>query len=315
MIQLFNINNYTIDTSKYTNLLHDKVVNEFEETIASYVGSKYAASFNSATSAIFLLLNQYKGLTIKVPSMIPPVVLNAIITSGNQYEFYDDVNWVGDSYVLHKFDDYKVVDSAQKLEKDQFKKECEPNDLMIFSFYPTKPVGSCDGGMIVSDDYDKIMLLKEMALNGMSFSENNWDRKIKFPGYKMYMNSIQCDIALSNFKTYDTKLRRLDEIRKLYNKELNYSNTSNHLYRIEVKGRDSFMHYMRQRSIICGVHYAAMHLHTVYKNNSVCPLSEDKSNITVSIPFHEQLTKSELHHIIHSIKEYGIQKNNIKTVY
>ncbi len=131
MIQLFNINNYTIDTSKYNNLLHDKVVTEFEETIANYVGAKYAVSFNSATSAIFLLLSQYKDLTIKVPSMIPPVVLNAIITSGNKYEFYDDVNWVGDSYVLHKFDDYKVVDSAQKLEKDQFKKECNPEDLMI----------------------------------------------------------------------------------------------------------------------------------------------------------------------------------------
>jgi len=305
MIQLFNINNYILDTSRYSNLLHDKVVTEFEETIADYVGAKYAVSFNSATSAIFLLLSRYNDITIKVPSMIPPVVLNAIITSGNRYEFYDDVNWVGDSYLLHDFGDYKVIDSAQKLGKNQFKNECNPNDLMVFSFYPTKPVGSCDGGMIVSDDYDKIMLLKEMALNGMSYSDNNWDRKIKFAGYKMYMNSIQCDIALNNFKKYQNKLNILEDIKKTYNKELNYSNTSNHLYRIETDNRDNFISYMKDNGVSCGIHYEALHTHPVYKiNDDNLPLSESKSKTTVSIPFNELLTNTNVSTIINLIKEF-----------
>jgi dTDP-4-amino-4,6-dideoxygalactose transaminase len=154
MIQLFNINTHKIDTSEFSNLLHDDVVIKFERVIAEYVGAKYACSVNSATSAIFLsLLN--KNVTIDLPSMIPPVVANAIITSGNKINFIDDVDWVGHSYILHQFDDYKVVDSAQKLEKNQFKKECNPQDLMIFSFYPTKPLGRLDGGMVVTDDYEK----------------------------------------------------------------------------------------------------------------------------------------------------------------
>jgi dTDP-4-amino-4,6-dideoxygalactose transaminase len=305
MIQLFNINDYILDTSKYSNLLHDKVVTEFEETIADYIGAKYAVSFNSATSAIFLLLSRYNDITIKVPSMIPPVVLNAIITSGNRYEFYDDVNWIGNSYLLHDFGGYKIIDSAQKLEKNQFKNECNPNDLMVFSFYPTKPVGSCDGGMIVSDDYDKIMLLKEMALNGMSYSDNNWDRKIKFAGYKMYMNSIQCDIALNNFKKYQNKLNILEDIRKTYNKELNYSNTSNHLYRIEIENRDNFISYMKDNGVSCGIHYEALHTHPVYKiNDDNLPLTESKSKTTVSIPFNELLTNTNVSTIIDLIKGF-----------
>ena len=40
MIQLFNVNNHIIDTSKFSNLLHDEVVTEFEKTIANYVGAK-----------------------------------------------------------------------------------------------------------------------------------------------------------------------------------------------------------------------------------------------------------------------------------
>lgn len=298
MINLFNINEYNINTSEYSNLLHDKKVIQFEEKIADYVGAKYAVTFNSATSAIFLLLLN-KNITVDVPSILPPVVVNAIVTSNNKYNFYDDVNWVGDSYVLHNFGDYKIVDSAQKLEKNQFKKECNPEDLMIFSFYPTKPIGSCDGGMIVSDDLNKILHLKEMALNGMSFSENNWDRKIKFPGYKMYMNSIQCDIALKNFELYESKLERLSYIREYYNKNLGLNNTSSHLYRINTNERDTLINNLKKHNIQTGIHYASLHNHEVYKiNDDLLPNSEIESLTTLSIPFHEKLTNNDIEKII-----------------
>ena len=107
---------------------------------------------------------------------------------------------MGHSYILHQFDDYKIVDSAQKLERNQFQNECNPEDLMIFSFYPTKPLSGSDGGMIVTDDYEKYKWFKEAVLNGMTYSDNNWERTISFPGYKMYMNSIQAQILLNNFE-------------------------------------------------------------------------------------------------------------------
>ena len=304
MIQLFNINDHVINTSKYSNLLHDNVVTKFEDTIADYVGAKYAVTFNSATSAIFLALLD-KNTSISVPSMIPPVVLNAIITSGNKHSFIDDVNWVGDSYVLHDFGDYKIVDSAQKLEANQFKNECNPNDLMVFSFYPTKPVGSSDGGMIVSDDLEKITYLRELALNGMSYADNNWERKIKFAGYKMYMNSIQCDIALRNFNLYEDKLEKLKKVKNIYNNELNYSNSSNHLYRINVSNRNEFINEMKNNNIMTGIHYNAAHLNEVYHiDGTLCPLTEINALQTISIPFNELLTLSEIKTILSIVKKF-----------
>jgi dTDP-4-amino-4,6-dideoxygalactose transaminase len=285
-------------------LLHDNVVTKFEDTIADYVGAKYAVTFNSATSAIFLALLD-KNTTISVPSMIPPVVLNAIITSGNKHSFIDDVNWVGDSYVLHDFGDYKIVDSAQKLEANQFKNECNPNDLMVFSFYPTKPVGSSDGGMIVSDDLEKITYLRELALNGMSYADNNWERKIKFAGYKMYMNSIQCDIALRNFNLYEDKLEKLKKVKNIYNNELNYSNSSNHLYRINVSNRNEFINEMKNNNIMTGIHYNAAHLNEVYYiDGTLCPLTEINALQTISIPFNELLTLSEIKTILSIVKKF-----------
>jgi UDP-4-amino-4,6-dideoxy-L-N-acetyl-beta-L-altrosamine transaminase len=305
MINLFNIPNYKIDTSEFSNLLHDKIVTEFEENICEYVGVKYACSINSATNAIFLIFLN-KGITVKIPSMIPPVVANGIMTSGNKIEFIDNTEWVGDSYVLHDFGSYKVIDSAQKIEKDQFKKEANDEDLMFFSFYPTKPIGSCDGGIIVSNDKSKIDWFKEAVMNGMSFSQHNWERKIKFPGYKMYMNSIQAHIAQKNLERLDYKKSKLEKVRIFYNKELNLDNKSDHLYRINVSNRTELMGALEQKGIASGIHYHSLHLNDVYNNVKMSlPNSEKQSETTLSIPFHEELSEQDLVKIIQTIFEYG----------
>ena len=304
MINLFNIPNYNVDTSTFTHYLHGDIVNEFEHNFREYVGAKYSCTVNSATNAIFLaLLN--KNAHLKIPSMIPPVVCNAILTSGNKFDFEDNTKWVGDSYILHEFDDYKIIDSAQKVESNQFVKEANDGDLMIFSFYPTKPVGSSDGGIIVSNDHEKIRWFKEATMNGMSYAHNNWDRNIKFPGYKMYMNSIQCYIANENLKLLDAKKSRLKQIRNVYNKELGYNNTSDHLYRIIVDNNKNFIESIKTLDIVCGIHYDALHENEVYSPQLTdnCPNSSKLSKQTVSIPFNEELTDNEISYIINKIKE------------
>jgi len=310
VIELFNINNHIIDTSEFSNLLHDDIVVEFEKKIADYVGAKYACSVNSATNAIYLsLLN--KDVTVNLPSIIPPVVANAILTSGNDIEFIDDVNWVGNSYVLHEFSDYKIIDSAQKLKKNQFKKECNPQDLMIFSFYPTKPLGGSDGGMIVTDDYEKYKWFKEAVLNGTTYSDDSWGRDISFPGYKMYMNSIQAKILLNNFKFFNKKMRVLKKLVNTYNEEFGYNNTSQHLYRIEVVNNEKFIRNMKNVGILCGIHYSALHSNPIYTNNNCgyesihfdCPKSEKIQKRTVSLPMNETLSFLELEYIIDKVKE------------
>tara|TARA_Y100000310_G_C20640442_1_gene793603 strand:+ start:403 stop:1326 length:924 start_codon:yes stop_codon:yes gene_type:complete len=303
MINLFNINHYTVDTSIFDNVLNGTIVKRFEKEFSEYVGAKHACGVNSATNAIFLsLLN--KNEIIKIPSIIPPVVLNAIILSGNEILFEDNINWVGDSYIIHNFKEYKVIDSAQKVERDQFKNEANPEDIMIFSFYPTKPVGSIDGGMIVSDDKDKIEWFQKAVLNGTSRSQDSWQRKIHFPGWKSYLNSCQAKIALENLKKLDNKNLRLSEIRDYYNSSLGFSNTSSHLYRISSTNRDVFISEMKARGIVCGIHYSAMHLNDVYcQNNISLPESERVSEQTVSIPFHEMLTDSQVEYIVKSCKK------------
>lgn len=303
MIPLFHIPSYTVDTGKFTSLLHD--VREFEERFADYVGAKYAVSFNSATSAIFLYFSQQIKGTVKIPSIIPPVVANAIINAGHSVKFEDNIEWVGNSYRL----DHSLIDSAQKVEKDQFKKEAQPGDMMLFSFYPTKPVGSCDGGMIVSNDKEEIEKLRELSFNGMSQESNNWERKIKHVGHKMYMNSIQAYIANENLTRLEEKKFMLQTIRNIYNTEFGLKNTSDHLYRINVSDNKKFVEKAKSQGIVCGIHYDALHLNKIYGKGDILPESELESLRTVSIPFNEVLDYSQVSTVVEFVKKHQHENN------
>jgi dTDP-4-amino-4,6-dideoxygalactose transaminase len=296
MIQLFNIPEHKIDTSKFSNLLHDKIVREFEENFAEYVGGKYAVSLNSATTAIFLLFMGVKAIA-SVPSIIPPVVINALINAGLEIKFNDKTDWVGDAYMMG----HNVVDSAQRVNRNQ----CA--DFLvatIFSFYPTKPIGSCDGGMIVSNDSELIEKIRMLSFNGTSQESNNWERKQTMIGYKAYMNSIQAYIANENLKRLDEKKEKLSEVRMVYNSEFGLTHTSDHLYRVKVTNNKDFIKKAKDAGIVCGIHYEAAHRNQIFgRTDQHLPLSDEAAKTMVSIPFHEKLTKKEIQTVIRFVNE------------
>lgn len=303
MIELFNLPNYSVDTSYFNHILHDKVVNTVENKIANFVGAKYGVGVNSATNALFLsILN--KGVTINLPTMIPPVVCNAIVTSGNKISFNDNTEWVGDSYTFCEFDDYKIIDSAQKLEKNQFTNECNDNDLMIFSFYPTKPLGGVDGSIIVSNDKTKIDKIRSLAYNGMSQEKNSWDRVQEQPGYKFYLPAINASIINTNFEKYENKLYKLKVVKEYYNYKFNLNNTSNHLYRIKVKNRNKLIEVFNNNKISHGIHYNCQHKTACFSQDVSLKNSEVESEETISIPFHEELKLKDQKLIISLVENY-----------
>jgi len=304
VIQLFNLPTYNISNTDFKHILHDPLVSEFEERFASYVGAKYACGASSATNIIMLetIRSGVKNMTI--PSMLPPVVANGIVTGGANVEFEDNIEWVGDSYTLYTGKDYKVIDSAQKVKKNQFREECNPQDLMIFSLYPTKPVGSIDGGIIVSDDEEKINWFKTAVFNGMSFAESNWERNIIFPGWKMYLNSIQAKVAIESLNKLEEKSKRIAEIAAKYNSAFEYNNSSGHLYRINVKNREESRSKLLDDGIITGIHYSCLHKEKAYKRDYNLPKSELESERTLSIPFHEKLTQDQISYIIKKVKPF-----------
>jgi len=307
MIELFNIPDRIIDTSKFNNLLHGDIVKEFENNFAKYVGAKYACSLSSATNAIFLtLLNE--NLTVEIPAIIPLVVPNAILTSGNKLHIADrNHDWVGESYILYNYGDKNIIDSAQRVDRGQYKNECNDYDIMIFSFYPTKPVSGIDGGMVVSNDKKYIEKIRTLSMNGYTNEINSWDRKYIKPGYKMYMNSVQAYFANESLKELDDNKHKLGLIRDRYNKALGYTNTSDHLYRITVSDNLKVLEVLKKKGIQCGIHYKSIidyDLFSEWRKKENYSNSDYSSLTTLSIPFHSNLSSQEIDYTIKHLEEH-----------
>jgi dTDP-4-amino-4,6-dideoxygalactose transaminase len=313
MIPLFKVPNATVSTATLGNILHGEIVDQFEKNFAKYVGAKYAVSFNSASSAIFLALKTFcPGETIAIPSMIPPVVPNAIYNAGCNIRFGDDIGWIGHMYQLVKTKDIHIIDSAQAVKKDQFKSWSSlglisDETIIIYSFYPTKPVSSCDGGMAVSNCPEQLDMLRTLSRYGMTTNENSWEREQIAYGWKMYMNSIQAYIANKNLFYLPAYQKKLEDIRNKYNKAFGYMNSSHHLYRVIVKNNSSTIAELKKAGIQCGIHYKPLHNHSFYGRSESMKSMEQTEYLadkTLSIPFHTSLVEKEINKIIDAVKPH-----------
>ena len=313
MIQLFKVQTLTT-LPKFSNLLHDKIKVEVEEQVADYSGARYAVALSSATDAIFLCLKSLgKNVTCTVPSLTTTRFLNSIVYSGNQYEFVDDTGWVGNEYILYKSENFQIIDSAQRFDKWQFNKECSDDDLLIFSNYPTKPLGGLKGGFVVSNNKEKIEWIRQASHFGENFSTDSWKGKSNFIGWQMYMNSVEAYFVKEALKGYNEKRQRLDDIREMYRHELQHyvmTGDSYHLFRIYVKDNEKFLRSMSGKGITCGIHYKPAHLNEVYNYGKgwACIDSEYAGRQIASIPFHDGLTNADVKTVIKAVK--GFFKKN-----
>ncbi len=302
MINLFSVYDGKIDHSKFKNLIYDDVMPEFEEAFAKYTGSKFVALISNATTAITLALQQkyFWMKSISIPTMIPHVVANAILASNNHLNFINDIEWIGNSYQLTN----DIIDSAHRLDRSQFS-EARDDDIMIFSFYPTKICGALCGAAVISNSKSRIAWFRQKSMGGMDFKDN---RQIG-TGYNFYMTTPQVYATLQQLKTLNERKERIAEIRDRYNEELGYNNTSDHLYRIKSKNRDKLISHMKENGVICGVHYECQHKNKIFHpfRNSIqigqFSKSEKEARQTVSIPLHHRLSKEDVDKIIKLIQE------------
>ena len=285
------------------------IVFEFEKELADYVGSKHVVALDSCTSAIFLSLKYEaeQGLKeVSIPSMTVPLVANACLEAGLRIKFNGQTDWVGSAYGITLSN---VVDSAHQLQRGQYKDF--KGKKLCFSFYPTKTIGSADGGAIATDDEKFASWVRSVSTYGRdqkSHRGNSWDYDVQMFGYKRHYTNLQAAICLEQLRRLDATNARRKRIVDIYNKALGYNNKSDYLYRISMEDRDGFNQYALKNGVECGVHFKPLHLMTPFKN---IPMpKEDKVNVekaykkTVSLPFFDTMTDEEVIKVIDVVKKY-----------
>jgi len=280
---------------------------EFEKNLAKYVGSKYCVATDSCTSALFLSLRHEKAQKVSCPSMTVPLVANAILESGACLTFNDKTDWVGSVYRLGGSN---VFDSAHELERNMFSKFGKEAKV-CFSFYPTKNIGSADGGAICTDDKEFADWARCAVTYGRDQGQkykNSWEYEVKMKGWKRHYTNLQAVICDEQLKGLDKVNQRRREIRDTFNDEFGLSNKSLYLYRLSVKNRDRFIGRMIKEGIQCGVHYKPLHMMEAFRDIKIwgnkTKLERDYRH-TVSIPFYNRLTDDEVRYIVKKVKKHA----------
>jgi len=302
---------------------------EFEERFADYVGGKHAIFVDSGTAALDLAVKYIKihrdwkhQASLQVPSLTFAATAEVIVNNGFKPDFVDTETHsllINQPYLngihVHLCGERNktnapIYDSAHRIEADDV---ANSPSIWCYSFYATKNMTTCQGGMIVTN-YDKeAEWFRSARDHGLDFgtAERYKGRykqyDIKFVGYRYKGDDLRASIGIEQLKKLPAMTKRRNEIVNKYNEGLLESNTGNHVYPILVNNRENFMDHMHEKGIQTTVHFRPLHEMTAYKKYALkgtLPNTEWTGEHIVSLPLYPDMTPKEVQYVIDAVKEY-----------
>lgn len=168
-----------------------KVVRDFEQAMANYIGSKYAVAVDSCTNALFLCCKYLNVDEVTLPNKTYVSVPCSVINAGGKVKF-EDTTWEG----IYQLKPYPIYDSACSLIRNSY----QEGTFQCVSFSANKILNIGKGGMIFTNDEEAVTWLKLARYEGRSEVPimNDTFRMI---GWNMYMTPEQAarGLLLSNY--------------------------------------------------------------------------------------------------------------------
>lgn len=329
----------------------------FESMFSGLVGAEYACATNSGTASLHMayMATIDKGDEVIVPDFTFFATASTIVLSGGVPVFVDvdprtfnidpeevkeritnrtkaivPVHLYGNSADLKPILDIAedkdlivISDAAQALgTKYNGKDVGSYPDIVCYSFYPTKNITTCEGGMITTGDSELHEKFKALRDHGQSSRYLHTSL-----GLNYRMTDLQATIGIEQLKKLEwflekrrsnadyltQNLKGIEAVETPYVKE-NVTHSFNQ-YTIKLNleklrcSRDEFADVLNTKNIGSAVHYPKpLHLQPIFMKllhtrEGTCPVSEELSRRVLSIPVHPSLTESDLQSICEAIKK------------
>ncbi len=196
-------------------------------------------------------------------------------------------------------------------------------DAGCFSFYPTKNIATCDGGMVITRDRELQQRVKVLSLHGMT--ADAWSRFVGGPsgyevvaaGFKYNMTDVAAALALPQLETVDAHWLRRQQIWQAYDERLRGlplqlpasaeagSRHAYHLYTpllcLEEIGvpRDKIIAALDAENIGVGIHYVPVHQHPYYRqrfgfSDADFPNATLVGERTISLPLSPAMSEADV---------------------
>lgn len=342
---------------------------QFEKIFRKYKKADYSAAVNSCSAALHLslkALDLQPGDEVITTPMTFCATINAIIHAGaipvladiNPMTFNIDPAEVEKKVTKKTKCILPVHFAGRACDMDSLMEICNANNISMiedcahavettykgrhvgtfgdfgcFSFYATKNISTGEGGMVISNNEEKISRIKTLSLHGIS---NDAWKRFSASGYKHYyaeeagfkynMMDIQAALGIHQMAKLSRFRSRRENMWYQYNeafRDLPFSIPSKveyqtehayHLYTILIDEhrigftRDQMLHKLNALGIGCGVHYLSVTDHPYYQKTYKWK-GEDYPNAkligeqTLSLPLSPKLLDEQLEYIISSVRK------------
>ena len=334
-------------------------VEQFEGAFARYKGAPYAAAVSSGTAAIHLALIALgigPGDEVIAPAMTFCSTIHSILHTGatpvlvdcDRSTFNIDpepierqvtprtkailaVHMCGrccemDAILeIARRHGLRVIeDCAHAIEStDDGRAAGLMGDVGCFSFYPTKNIATCDGGMVITRDRALHERVKVLSLHGMT--ADAWSRFVGGPsgyeviaaGFKYNMTDVAAAIALPQLDLVEQRWKQREQIWRAYNERLAAlplqlpapmqpgSRHACHLYTpllllAEIgASRQQVIAALDAENIGTGIHYVPVHQHPYYRQrfgftDADFPNATYVGERTISLPLSPAMTQQDV---------------------
>ena len=291
-------------------------VEEFENKMCQYTNMKYSVAVSNGTAALHCAIyatDVKKDDEVIVSTMSFIASANAILYCNAKPIFCDinedtlniDENKI-ESLITDKTKAIIVVDFAGQLcnfiEINRIAKKYNliviedaahsvgitknnSADLVTYSFHPVKNMTTAEGGMILTNNEDYYLKMKQFRNHGIDMDYKN--RYLHYYnmtelGYNYRLTDIQCALGISQIDRLKTWINRRQEIAqiyidKIYNSKLYQyieplkikNDCAYHIFVVKVKNykRDTLYQELIEKGIGVNVHYKPIHLQPYYIEN------------------------------------------------
>jgi dTDP-4-amino-4,6-dideoxygalactose transaminase len=205
-------------------------------------------------------------------------------------------------------------------------------DVAAFSFYSTKNIVTGEGGMVTTNDAQLADDIRIRSLHGIS--RDAWKRysaegfqpyDCLYPGFKYNMMDLQASLGIHQLAKIDRFWERRDHLWKVYNDAFAGlpevltpapdepdTKHARHLYTLLLDvdrlraDRNEVVNLLKEENIGTGVHFVALHLHSLYRERlgtkrGDFPNAEFISDRTISLPLSPKLTDADVQDVIAAV--------------
>jgi len=305
-------------------------IEEFEDALCNYSGSKFCRVLSSGTAALhaaMFAIDLKPGDEVIIPTMtfvatancvrymhgtvvlcdvddslcIDPEKIENLITPKTKAVICVDYAGQACNYPrikdicgLHNL--YLISDACHSMQVDP------RADITCFSFHPVKHITTGEGGACLTDHYIFNLMIQSFRNHGRV------DNDTVSLGYNYRMNDIQAALGISQLKRIKQKLNERSKIAKKYDEHFetieHKRQHTYHLYVIKVDNRDVVMGYLKYKGIGCQIHYKPIYdLHYYEGLRGNFENTEKLKDKILSIPLYPGLSENEQEYIIREIKQ------------